>query len=206
MKFYRLCINKNGNLLIPKDVLKYSGIGCGDVVNVYVTKGELIVKHSNTCPNPFVFKDGMWFCDGNKLKIFYKFETEFEGVTVVEGKVTMTKLCDCECEGYIVLKVGDCNLFCFDPHLNCLNLKVGDAVKAELDIFGTLSETEFNEIKFPKINDSSHYVVVGRLRNGFVDFEFMRVKIEEAKADLRFCPTDFVELDCEIHVCEIRKI
>lgn len=172
-------------------------------------------EDSDEIINPLIRKNGMIAgCDAEKMKKFYEFKTDFEATGIIKGKVMMSRLCSCECEGYVIVRLyaeggktcidyENCiDLYCFDPLLQCLNLKQGDWIEAEIDVFGTLKETDKKEVQIPPENESYHYRMIGRLIDGReIDLKYFRLKLED-----KLPVSDYVELNCCVYIDITRKL
>jgi len=168
-------------------------------------------EKSDKTIDPLTRKDGITGCNAEKIKKFHEFKTDFEATGTIRGKVMMSRLCSCECEGYVIVRLysegktcidyENCiDLYCFNPFLQCLNLKPGDWIEAEIDVFGTLKETDKKEIWIPPANESYHYKMIGRLVDKEINLKYFKLKLED-----KLPVSDYVELDCCIHIDITRK-
>ena len=146
---------------------------------------------------------------------FYKWWCRFEGYTLVEGKVMMSRLCSCEVEGFIVIRLyanpTPCHdyehcidLYCFDMDLFCLKLKPGDRVKAKIDIYGEMRESREKRIYVPPANKKEFYRITGKVISPTqVDFDYFTLNLEDCRIP-KF--VEYVDIEADFSLDEIETI
>ena len=124
---------------------------------------------------------------------FYRWSCNFDGYARVKGKIMMSRLCSCEVEGFIVIRLyagaEPCHdyehcidLYCHDIDLFCLKFKPGEWVRAEISISGRMIESWKREIHVPPANTKEFYRMTGKVvSSSEVDFRYFRLVLERCR-------------------------